>query len=53
LTLAPNAFEFLDLEDRVTVSEGGIALEDDESIRRAEQECPERAITIYDQGDVR
>jgi len=53
LTLAPNAFEFLDLEDRATVSEGGIELEDDESIRRAEQECPERAITIYDQGDVR
>jgi len=51
--LAPNAFEFLDSEDRAVVSDGGIALEDQDSIRRAEQECPERAIRIYEQGDVR
>ena len=53
LTFAPNVFEYLDSEDRVVPSDGEIALEDEDSIRRAEQECPERAIRIYDQGDVR
>ncbi|MGD1349056.1 ferredoxin [Mycobacterium seoulense] len=51
LTIAPNAFEFLDLEDRAVASQNGIALEDKDLIRRAEQECPERAIKIDDLKD--
>lgn len=53
LTFAPNVFEYLDSEDRVVVGDGEDAIEDEDSIRRAEQECPERAIRIYHQGDVR
>ncbi|BBZ70740.1 ferredoxin [Mycobacterium paraseoulense] len=51
LTIAPNAFEFLDLEDRAVTSQDGIALEGEDLIRRAEQECPERAIKIDDLKD--
>lgn len=51
LTIAPNAFEFLDLEERAVTSQNGIALEDEDLIRRAEQECPERAIKIDDLKD--
>ena len=45
LANAPEAFEFLDLEDRSVVREGAerVPLE---RLLAAERECPERAITV-------
>lgn len=46
LTHAPDAFEFIDLEDRSVVIEGAVGRVAPELFRRAANECPERAIMI-------
>jgi ferredoxin len=46
LTHAPDAFEFIDLEDRSVVVEGAIDSVAPEVFRAAADECPERAIII-------
>jgi ferredoxin len=43
---APEAFEFLDLEDRSVVRDGAIGVVPAEVFRAAARECPERAIVI-------
>lgn len=43
---APEAFEFLDLEDRAVVRAGAVGAVRDEVFRVAARECPERAIVI-------
>jgi ferredoxin len=45
LGLAPEAFEFLDLEDRSIVREGAEHVPVD-LLLAAARECPERAITV-------
>jgi ferredoxin len=44
--LAPEAFEFLDLEDRAEVIHDAVDRVDLALLLEAEQECPERAITV-------
>ncbi len=46
LTHAPEAFEFIDLEDRSVVIDGAQARVPLEVFRIAARECPERAIVI-------
>jgi ferredoxin len=46
LTHAPEAFEFIDLEDRSTVIDGAVDTVPLEVFRVAARECPERAIVI-------
>ena len=46
LANAPEAFEFLDLEDRSVVREGAEQRVPLERLLAAERECPERAITV-------
>lgn len=46
LTLAPEVFHFLDLEDRAIVDEHAVDGTDVELLIESEQECPERAITV-------
>jgi ferredoxin len=46
LANAPDAFEFLDLEDRSVVREGAAERVPLEQLLAAERECPERAITV-------
>ncbi len=43
---APEAFEFLDLEDRAVVREGAVGTLPDDVFIAAARECPERAIII-------
>jgi ferredoxin len=43
---APEAFEFIDLEDRSVVRAGAEATVADEVFLAAARECPERAIVI-------
>jgi ferredoxin len=43
---APEAFEFLDLEDRAVVKDGAVGTVPDEVLIAAARECPERAIII-------
>lgn len=43
---APEAFEFIDLEDRSVVVEGAVGAVSVEVFERAANECPERAIVI-------
>ena len=43
---APEAFDFLDLEDRAVVREGAVGTVADEVFIAAARECPERAIII-------
>jgi len=52
LSYAPDAFEFIDLEDRSSVRAGidVVALQD--QILEAARECPERAIVVdLEQGE--
>jgi ferredoxin len=44
--MAPEAFEFLDLEDRATVRAAAVGSVADEIFISAARECPERAIVI-------
>lgn len=46
VALAPDAFQFLDLEDRAVVDDAGVARTDVALLLESEQECPERAITV-------
>jgi ferredoxin len=46
LTHAPEAFEFIDLEDRAQVIEGAVDSVALDVFRAAANECPERAIKI-------
>jgi ferredoxin len=46
VTLAPEAFHFLDLDDRSVVDEVAVVNVDVALLREAERECPERAITV-------
>jgi ferredoxin len=46
LTHAPEAFEFIDLEDRSQVIEGAVDTVPLEVFQTAANECPERAIKI-------
>jgi ferredoxin len=48
--LAPEAFHFLDLEDRADADNDAIDRVDIALLLEAEQECPERAITVDRQG---
>jgi ferredoxin len=43
---APEAFEFLDLEDRAVVKDGAVGTVPDEVFIAAARECPERAIIV-------
>jgi ferredoxin len=43
---APEAFEFLDLEDRAVVRDHAVGTVPDEVFIAAARECPERAIII-------
>ena len=46
LTWAPDAFEFIDLEDRSVVKEGAEKTVPVETFLAAARECPERAIIV-------
>jgi ferredoxin len=46
LSIAPEAFEFLELEDRSEVVEGAVDRVGIAVLRAAEMECPERAIIL-------
>ncbi|WP_261568332.1 ferredoxin [Frankia gtarii] len=46
LAIAPDAFEFLDDEDRTIVHDEAAAQAGIATLRAAQVECPERAITI-------
>jgi ferredoxin len=48
LGIAPDAFEFLDLEDRSVVRPGAEVV-DAELLHKAARECPERAITVEEE----
>jgi ferredoxin len=48
LTHAPDAFEFIDLEDRSQVIAGAEARVPRATFETAARECPERAIKIED-----
>jgi ferredoxin len=43
---APEAFDFLDLEDRAVVKDGAVGTVPDDVFRAAARECPERAIVV-------
>jgi ferredoxin len=51
LSIAPEAFEFLDLEDRSAVVDGAADHTDLATLRAAEMECPERAIILETSED--
>jgi ferredoxin len=46
LTIAPDAFEFVDLEDRSVVKEGAETTVPLEVALAAARECPEQAIVV-------
>lgn len=46
LTIAPDVFDFLDLEDRAVVREDAVSGTDPAVLREAERECPEHAISV-------
>jgi len=46
ISRAPEAFDFLDLDDRAIVKAGALGTVDIEVFRTAARECPERAIII-------
>jgi ferredoxin len=48
LSFAPEAFEFVDLEDRSIVRPGAERAAPRESLLAAARECPEQAITVED-----
>ena len=50
LTLAPEAFVFLDLEDRAEADQEAANHVDVALLLEAERECPERAITVEREG---
>jgi ferredoxin len=50
LTIAPDAFDFLDEEDQAIVIPEGLGRTDPVLLLKAEEECPERAILIDSNG---
>lgn len=48
---APEAFDFLDLEDRAVVREGAVGSVPEEVFLAAARECPERAIAVELDGE--
>jgi ferredoxin len=48
---APEAFEFLDLEDRAVVKDGAVGTVPDSVFLDAARECPERAIVVEQDGE--
>jgi ferredoxin len=50
VTLAPEVFHFLDLDDRSVVDEDAVDHVAVALLLEAEQECPERAITVEREG---
>ena len=50
IALAPEAFHFLDLEDRAEADPDAANRTDVALLLEAEQECPERAITVEPEG---
>ena len=52
LTASPEAFEFIDLEDRAVVKPGAERLVPRDVLLAAARECPERAIVVeLDKGE--
>jgi ferredoxin len=49
LTIAPEAFEFVDTEDRAVALPGGERLVDRAVLLEAMAECPEQAITLREE----
>lgn len=47
---APEAFDFLDLDDRAVVRADAVGLVADEVFLAAARECPERAIIVEDEA---
>jgi ferredoxin len=50
LTIAPDAFDFLDEADKAIVIPEGLCRTDPVLLIKAEEECPERAILIESNG---
>ncbi|MDT7761460.1 MAG: ferredoxin, partial [Mycobacterium sp.] len=50
VALAPEAFHFLDLEDRAEADQDAVNRADVALLIEAEQECPERAISVEREG---
>jgi ferredoxin len=50
VALAPEAFHFLDLEDRAEADQDAVNRADVALLLEAEQECPERAISVELEG---
>lgn len=48
---APEAFNFLDLDDRAVVRDGAVGTVPDGVFVAAAEECPERAIIITETGE--
>lgn len=51
LAIAPDAFEFLELEDRTVARDEAVEQVGIATLRAAEMECPERAITVEARED--
>ena len=50
IAVAPEAFHFLDIEDRAEADQQAVNQVDAALLLEAEQECPERAITVDREG---
>jgi ferredoxin len=50
VTLVPEVFHFLDLDDRSVVDQDAVDHVDIALLLEAERECPERAITVDREG---
>ena len=50
IAIAPEAFHFLDIEDRAEADQQAVNQVDAALLLEAEQECPERAITVDREG---
>jgi ferredoxin len=51
LDIAPDAFDFIDEEDRAVVVDDGVRRTDVERLLEALEECPEQAISVVDGQD--
>lgn len=50
LTIAPEAFEFVDTEDRAVAVSGAAGLVGHIALEEAVAECPEQAITLHEEA---
>ena len=46
LDIAPEAFDFIDEEDRAFVVADGVSRTNIDALREAQEECPEQAISV-------